>query len=108
MVTVTVLSLTPQPPQMHVTWGDKLQHMIAYAALMAWFIQVYSRDRRPRLAGWLLTLGIAIEFLQWLTPYRSFDVLDMVADALGIGLGWALGTALARAAILSRVEAMVK
>jgi glycopeptide antibiotics resistance protein len=34
-------------------------------------------------------MGIAIEFLQRMTGYRTFDVLDMVANAVGVLLGWA-------------------
>jgi hypothetical protein len=35
----------------------------------------------------LITFGIVIEFLQLLTGYRSFEVLDMAADAAGVSLG---------------------
>lgn len=105
---VVVLSLVPQPPQLEVAWGDKLQHLAAYAALTAWFIQLYGPGRRLDVAAWLLALGIAIEFLQWLTPYRSFDAQDILADALGVALGCALGALMVRAALLPRVEALLR
>jgi len=31
-----------------------------------------------------------MEFLQGLTDYRSFEVADMIANAVGSGLGWCL------------------
>jgi VanZ family protein len=41
-------------------------------------------------------MGIAIEFVQGATGYRSFEVMDMVADAIGVLLGWAAALALPR------------
>jgi hypothetical protein len=37
-----------------------------------------------------VALGIALEFVQGWTDYRTFEVADMVADALGVAVGWAL------------------
>ena len=33
-------------------------------------------------------MGIAVEFLQDLTPYRSFELADMGADSVGVLIGW--------------------
>ncbi len=72
-------------PQVHVS--DKLEHILAYAVLMYWFIPLSSRRSFwvPGIA--LLALGIAIEFLQGASGYRDFEIADMVADAVGILLG---------------------
>ena len=32
----------------------------------------------------------SLEFLQALTPYRTFEVADMIANAAGAALGWGL------------------
>ena len=32
--------------------------------------------------------GIGLEFEQGLTDYRTFEVQDMVADAMGVLVGW--------------------
>lgn len=85
------LSLTPAPIQIPVEEGDKLGHVVAYATLMLWFAEIHPALRR-RLACALafVVMGIAIEFLQRATGYRSFEVADMMADAAGVAAGWAM------------------
>ena len=91
------LSLTPQPPQVDFEQSDKVGHFLAYGGLMFWFCQLYPRTRtRAAYAAGFIALGIAIEFLQRATGYRSFEVMDMVADAIGVLLGWAAALALPR------------
>jgi VanZ family protein len=92
------LSLTPHPPTIDVAQGDKLGHFGAYGLLMLVFCQAYDQ-RRTRMAYALgfVAMGILIEFLQRMTGYRDFEVLDMVADAIGVLLGWA------GAAVLERI-----
>jgi len=38
----------------------------------------------------LIWLGVALEYMQGWTGYRTFDVLDMAADGIGVLLGWLL------------------
>jgi len=86
---VVVFSLIPSPPQMDVQQGDKLQHVFAYFALMLWFAQVFrQRHERFRLAIALIALGVGLEFLQGMTSWRSYDPVDMAANAFGALLGW--------------------
>ena len=91
------LSFTSQPPQVDFEQSDKVGHFIAYGGLMFWFCQLY-RHTRTRLAyaTGFIAMGIAIEFLQRATGYRSFEVMDMLADAIGVLLGWAAALALPR------------
>jgi VanZ family protein len=91
------LSLTPQPPHVDFESSDKVGHFIAYGSVMFWFCQIY-RGTRSRIAyaAGFIAMGIAIEFLQRATGYRSFEVMDMVADAIGVLLGWAAALALPR------------
>ena len=85
------LSLTPRPPQIDVDQGDKIGHLLAYGALMLWFCLLYPRTKtRLGYAAGFIAMGIAIEFVQGWTGYRSFEVADMVADALGVFAGWTL------------------
>ena len=70
--------------------GDKLGHILAYAGLMAWFSWLYAGlGVRLVCAVGFLILGIGLEFAQALTDYRSFQLADMVADCVGVALGWA-------------------
>lgn len=83
------LSVTPSPPSIGLEQGDKLGHGFFYAVTMFWFAGLYPRvPVRARYAAGLIALGIALEFVQRGLGYRSFDVLDMVADTLGVLLGW--------------------
>jgi len=88
---VIYLSLAPISIEMPVEDGDKIGHVAAYAALMLWFANLYETlTRRSILAIGFVALGIALEFVQGETGYRTFEVADMVADALGVAVGWAL------------------
>lgn len=92
---IVFLSLTPRPPQIDVEYGDKLGHLLAYGLLMFWFCFLY-RHGDTRLAygiGWI-ALGIALEFAQAATGYRSFEVADMIANSLGVLLGWGISATL--------------
>jgi VanZ family protein len=90
VVAVVALSLAPLPriEPLDFRLSDKLQHLLAYAALMAWFGGLIARATHLRAAVALLALGIAVELAQQWTGYRRADGWDVVADAAGILLGW--------------------
>jgi VanZ family protein len=84
-------SLTPNPIAIPASQGDKYGHVLAYATLMFWFAQLHY-GVRARL-GWaiaFIAMGIALEFVQRLTDYRTFELADMAADAVGVFVGWIL------------------
>lgn len=84
------LSLTPKPPSFDVQYGDKIGHVLAYATLMFWWAEWWVTLRqRAGLAAGLITLGIVIEVLQGWSGWRAFEYDDMIADAIGVALGWA-------------------
>jgi VanZ family protein len=87
---VVWLSVTPSPPQIDIEQGDKLGHIAAYGTLMFWFCLLYRR-RATRIAYALLwiAMGVGLEFIQRRLGYRTFDVYDMCADAVGVLVGWA-------------------
>ena len=62
------------------------RHFFAYAGLMFLFAQLYAR--RLYFALGFIAMGIALEFLQGASGYRSYDSLDMMANALGVLAGW--------------------
>lgn len=72
-------------------------HFLAYGGTMFWFCLVY-KSARTRLAYAIgfIAMGVAIEYVQRWTGYRSFEVYDMVADAFGVVFGWAAALALPR------------
>lgn len=89
---IVLLSLVRMPDVgVYVPEGDKLGHVLAYACVMGWYaLLCATRGALAWRALALLALGIALEFAQARTGYRSFDLRDMYADALGIALGAAL------------------
>jgi VanZ family protein len=73
----------PGDPAGHYT------HVAAYAVLMFVFSYAYREARTAViLAAGLLALGVGLEYVQSYTGYRTFERADMMADAVGIALGW--------------------
>lgn len=93
IVLITVLSLIPMgPPPVQIPNGDKLNHALAYITLTWWFGQLHTPTLRAR-TGLVLALfgyGVAIEWAQSLTGYRSADAADLLANGVGMALGLAL------------------
>jgi len=87
---ILVLSLLPSTTPMPTTGWDKTNHLLGFTTLT-----VLGRLAYPRSPAWPLALGLLgfgglIEFLQSFTPTRSAGWTDVVADAIGIALGWGL------------------
>ena len=94
------LSVTPRPIETGIDQGDKLGHLLAYGTLMFWFCVLYRPLRvRTLYAVGFIAMGIALEFVQGWLGYRSFEVADMVADAVGVALGWAAAAAFAHSRV---------
>jgi VanZ family protein len=94
-----VVCLIPLPTmEAPVLRFDKLHHALGHALLAAWAAMLFI-DRRTllRAIAGLLLFGVAIEGLQALLPWRSAELLDIAANALGVALGAAIAaTPLAR------------
>lgn len=87
VITIWVLSLMPSPPG--VPGSDKLHHCLAYAGCMWLWAQVTTTPAgRLKAIIALIAMGIVIEFLQGWSGWRSFEVADMVANGVGVMLGW--------------------
>ena len=75
--------------ELHVS--DKLEHVGAYALLA--FLPAIHERRRFIIAAAIGTvlLGIGLEFGQLFTGWRDYEVGDMIADAVGVCFGVAVG-----------------
>ena len=83
------LSLTPAPPKLDFEHGDKLGHFLAYGVLMFWFCLLYLKTgTRILYAAGFIAMGIGLEFIQGWLVYRTYDPLDMLANTIGVALGW--------------------
>jgi VanZ family protein len=104
---VIYLSLTPAPPQLELPQSDKVGHVLAYAVLMFWFIQIYHQRRvRILIAVGFIFLGVGLEFLQGYAGERQFEIEDMLANTVGVALGWISGPP-RTGNLLIRIESLV-
>ena len=70
---------------------DKLYHLITYGFLSLWFLQVSKKNSYISATITLLIfMGVLLEFLQGMTPHRMFEYHDMIANSIGVIIGWAL------------------
>lgn len=95
-LSIWVLSLIPLG-QTSIPGGDKLHHFIAYASVMAaWRLAtpLHTKWQQLVVAASLMAMGVTIEFLQGLTPYRFFEWADALANAAGVIIGWTISWAL--------------
>ena len=68
---------------------DKLNHCMAFAALGLATFRAFPQWRPAGVVA-LLGFGVLIELVQAGLPTRSAEWPDVLADATGIALGWAL------------------
>ena len=104
-VTIVWLSLAPSLPTIDIEQGDKLGHLLGYGLLMFWFCQLYAaQNTRLAYALGFAALGVGLELLQRKLGYRIYEPFDMVANALGVALGWAVALAAGRG-LIDRLDA---
>ena len=84
---VFVMALTPVAVRAPILISDKLIHAVVFLALTVWFSAVVPRGKLNWLALIMLGFGIVIELAQLTVSYRRAEFADLVADAVGIGLG---------------------
>lgn len=86
---VIVASLMPDPPKpAESTGSDKPEHFAAYAFMMLWFAQdLYEEPSAVAMALAFVMLGTALECLQGLSGYRTFEYGDMGANTVGVLFG---------------------
>jgi hypothetical protein len=103
------MALTPDPGiSLPFAYGDKLLHAITFTCLMGWWGNIY-HARRPRAWAALgcLAFGVFIELAQWFDPPRDADILDVLADSIGIFIALLLlRTPLSQ--VLAGVEALLR
>jgi VanZ family protein len=88
------LAFHPKPPQFAEVAHDKVNHLLAFAALG--FTGLLSRVPGVKgllsVAVTLLALGGFIEIVQTQIPGRSGEWADLLADSVGIAIGSALAS----------------
>lgn len=93
------MALLPQPPQPPVDISDKVQHILAFAALTALALAAFPRAGPVTILAPLVILGAAIELLQaGMGLGRDGAWLDWAADCGAIAAVLLVGVPLRRAA----------
>lgn len=103
-IVFTAAALAPPehlPELAHSIW-DKAEHAAAFGGLYLLGHWVYAR-RRVVLVCSLLAFGGAIEVAQAAAGWRTGDIADWVADAVGVAL--AVGLTMARDQVMARRRA---
>lgn len=81
LLSLVPVALLPQA----FNWWDKAQHALGFAVITGLGLLAY-----PKARGWLpwglLLLGGCIELAQAASGWRHGDWLDLLADAVGIGV----------------------
>ncbi len=87
LIAVMYLATTPVHYPVVEDINDKVNHIAAFAVLA-----LLADLSFPRHGFWLpkalllLAYGLGIEVIQYFLPYRTFSLLDLLADAAGVTL----------------------
>lgn len=106
---VVYLSLTSNPINLNLGFPnqDKVFHALAYFSLMFWFAQIYHNTRqRAVMIVVFVFLGLLMEYVQSLSPYRTAEFADMLANATGVILAYVITRQRLRF-VLMRVETLL-
>lgn len=89
LCTVLFAGLNPEPVPQLFNQQDKLHHLLGFAALTFSMRLAFARGRFLWLALASLAAALLIELGQGFLPQRSASLGDMLANTLGVMLGWA-------------------
>ena len=92
LVTYLALSSIPEQVREHFFFNDKLNHALAFATLSSlWdYASFHSKITIRVKVAPLLMIALVLEVLQLATTTRVFELTDIVAGAVGIGIYWTL------------------
>jgi VanZ family protein len=89
LISVMVLALMPDPPEIPSPQDIKTNRLLAFAVIM--ILGNYSfYGKRLQVIFGSLAYGVLIEALQLLTTYRHGQFSDVGVDGVGIMIGFAL------------------
>lgn len=96
MIYVVCIVRVPEPKVagfLNIPGLDKIVHAVLYAVLSLLIVRGAQRDKLPPLDlhlvvfGMCIVFGLMIEVTQMMTPYRAFELADVLADGVGAALG---------------------
>jgi VanZ family protein len=87
LIAFTYLGLTPHPENSIPMFNDKLMHCSGYFVGAISISFAFPRWAFLQRAAFLIIYSIGIEIGQHFMPPRTFDVLDICANSVGVFLG---------------------
>ncbi len=86
IVFAVTMALLPKPPHMPIDqFGDKFEHMLAFATMSLLAAFAYPTAKLSRIGERFSFLGALIEVLQSIPSlHRDCDIHDWIADTLAI------------------------
>jgi hypothetical protein len=78
-----LLSLLPLAQPVDITHADKWAHWLAWTFVMLWYGSAWPQARLPCLL-YLFAVGVLIELLQGLVPWRRMELYDLLANLAGL------------------------
>ena len=94
MSVILFAGLKPEPVPQVFEQQDKLHHLLGFAALAFTLRLAFPRTHAIWILAISLTAALLIELGQAYWPHRTPSAADMVANALGVTLGWLCSLAL--------------
>ncbi len=88
VVFAVTMALLPKPPHMPIDrFGDKFEHMLAFATLAALASFAYPAARGLKVLERLSFLGAMVEVLQSIPSlHRDCDIRDWIADTIAVAV----------------------
>ncbi|MBW3670532.1 MAG: VanZ family protein [Acidobacteria bacterium] len=87
MVAFGILGLMPDPATVAVTGADLIAHMLGWVLGAISGRYAFPRVKATILGAALAGYSLLIEAAQILVPTRSFELLDLVANGVGVIFG---------------------
>ena len=80
--------IPPSEGQIGFPYMDKLIHFFAFFILSVATLFAFQVTRIFQCILLIICFGICIEVIQYFIPYRSFEILDIIADIIGALIGF--------------------
>jgi len=88
IIAIEYLATTTQEIQVVQNSWDKANHFVAFMVLYILLSFGYRHIGLVLKVAILFAFAIQIEIVQYFIPGREFSLLDVVADMIGVGIGW--------------------
>jgi len=80
--------IPPSEGQIGLPYMDKIIHFLAFFILSVATLYAFQVTRIFHCVILIICFGICIEVIQFFIPYRSFEILDIIADIIGALIGF--------------------